>query len=85
MHFGLDLDLSDIDLLNIVLLDTHLDLLDTNTPSKHFVFLSRCLQDIIFSLLKDTKMIRIKLPEKFWLFAESLNMENLFFKNSLYA
>ena len=96
MHFGLDLDLSDIDLLNIVLLDTHLDLLDTNTPSKHFVFLQdvlkassrhlwRCLQDIIFSLLKDTKMIRIKLPEKFWLFAESLNMENLFFKNSLYA
>ena len=66
MHFGHALDLPDIDLLNIVLLDTHLDLLDTDTPSKHFVFLqdvlkassrhpARCLQDIIFSLLKGTK------------------------------
>ena len=43
MHFGFALDSSDIDLLNIDLLDTHLDLLDTDIPSKHFV----CLQDVL--------------------------------------
>ena len=45
MHFGFALDLSDIDLLNIDLLDqryTHLDLLDTDIPSKHFA----CLQNV---------------------------------------
>ena len=45
MHFGFALDLSDIDLLNIDLLDqryTHLDLLDTDIPSKHFV----CFPDV---------------------------------------
>ena len=39
MHFGFVLELSDIDLWNIDLLDTHLDLLDTDIPSKYFVFL----------------------------------------------
>ena len=35
MHSGLALELSNIDLWNINLLDTHLDLLDTNlTPSR---------------------------------------------------
>ena len=43
MHFGFALELSDIDLWNIDLLDTHLDFLDTNIPSKHFV----CLQDVL--------------------------------------
>ena len=46
MHFGFALDLSDIDLLNVDLLDqryTHLDLLDTDIPSKHFV----CFQDVL--------------------------------------
>ena len=42
MHFGFTLDSSDIDLLNIDLLDVHLDLLDTDIPSKYFV----CLQDV---------------------------------------
>ena len=42
MHFGFALDLSDIDLSSIDLLDTHLDLLDTDIPRKHFV----CLQDV---------------------------------------
>ena len=37
MHFGFTLDLPDIDLLNIDLLDTHLDLLDTDISSKNFV------------------------------------------------
>ena len=36
MHFGFALELSDIDLRNIDLLDTHLDLLDTGIPSKYF-------------------------------------------------
>ena len=39
MHFGFALELSDIDLWNIDFLDTHLDLLDTNIPSKYFLFL----------------------------------------------
>ena len=46
MHFRFALDSSDIDLLNIDLLDqryTHLDLLDTDIPSKHFV----CFQDVL--------------------------------------
>ena len=37
MHFGFAIDLSDIDLWYIDLLDTDLDLLDTDIPSKHFV------------------------------------------------
>ena len=39
MHFGFALELSNVDLLNIDLLDTHLDLLDTDIPSKYFVSL----------------------------------------------
>ena len=35
--------MSDIDLWNIDLLDTHLDLSDTDIPSKHFV----CLHDLL--------------------------------------
>ena len=38
MHFGFALDSSDIDLWNIDLLDTHLDLLDTDIPSKRLFF-----------------------------------------------
>ena len=37
MNFGSAWELSDIDLWNIDLLDTHLDLLDTDNPSKYFV------------------------------------------------
>ena len=43
MHYGFALDLSVIDLLNIDLLDAHLDLLDADVPSKHFA----CLQDVL--------------------------------------
>ena len=43
MHFGFVLGSSDIDWWNIDLLDTHLDLLDTDILSKNFV----CLQDIL--------------------------------------
>ena len=42
MHFGFALELSDIDLWNIDLLDTHLDLLDTDIPSEYFA----CLHNI---------------------------------------
>ena len=49
MHFGFALDLSDIDLWNIDLLDTHLDLLDTDIP-RNILFVSetssRYLQDM---------------------------------------
>ena len=43
MHFGFALVSSDKDLLKIDLLDTHLDLLDTDIPSKQFA----CLQDLL--------------------------------------
>ena len=42
MRFGLALELSNVDLLNIDLLDTHLDLIDTDIPSKYFA----CLHNI---------------------------------------
>ena len=42
MHFGFTLELSNVDLLNIDLLDTHLDLLDTDIPSKYFA----CLHNV---------------------------------------
>ena len=43
MHFEFTLDPLDIDLWNIDLLAAHLDLLDTDNSSKHFV----CLQDVL--------------------------------------
>ena len=42
MHFRSALELSNIDLWNINLLDTHLDLLDTDIPTKYFV----CLHNV---------------------------------------
>ena len=44
MHFGFALELSNIDLFNIDLLDTNLDLLDTDIPSKYFVYLQNALK-----------------------------------------
>ena len=48
MYFGFALELSDIDLWNINMLDTHLDLLDTDIPSVSFLSIvsSRRLQDM---------------------------------------
>ena len=55
MHCGFTLDLSDIDLWNIDLLDTHLDLLDADITSKHF-----CLQDV----LKTSSSYAFKTPSR---------------------
>ena len=58
MYFGFALDLSDIDLLNIDLVDqryVHLDLLDTYIPNRHFFVFktsSRLLQRNNFSSSK---------------------------------
>ena len=49
MRFGSALDSSDIDMLNIDLLDTYLDLLDTDIPSKKLV----CFQDSFKTYLPD--------------------------------
>ena len=66
MHFGFALELSNVDLLNIDLLDTHLDLLDTDIPSKYFVCLhnvfkmtSRQLQDMPSRRLEDVFSVTI--------------------------
>ena len=83
-HFGFALDLSDIDLWNIDLLDTHLDLLDADITGKNFacfrdvlktssrydfktcledVFsvtifrLPRCLQDVLWEVLKTSSRL----------------------------
>ena len=42
MNFGFSLELSNVNLLNIDLLDTHLDLLDADIPSKYFA----CLHNV---------------------------------------
>ena len=65
MHFGFALELSNVDLLNIDLLDTHLDLLDKDIPSILLVSImsSRCLQDMLSSsrclqdVLEDAKLL----------------------------
>ena len=46
MHFGFALDMSDIDLRNINLFDTHLDLLDKDISKRFQGMSSRCLQDV---------------------------------------
>ena len=63
MHFGLALELSNVDLFNIDLLDTHLHLLDTDIPSKYFACLynvfktssrhvfKTCFEDIFAGLI----------------------------------
>ena len=60
MHFGFALELSDIDLWNIDLLDTHLDLLGTDIRSIFFVSIvsSRRLQDMSSRHLQDISSTR---------------------------
>ena len=63
MHFGFALELSNVDSLNIDLLDTHLDLLDTDIPSKYFACLhnvSRRLQDMSSRHLQDMPSRRLQ-------------------------
>ena len=62
MHFGFALELSNVDLLNIDLLDTHLDLLDTDIPSKYFV----CLHNVfktssrhVFKTSQDEEVLKM--------------------------
>ena len=62
MHFGFTLDSSDIDLLNIDLLDIHLDLSDTYIPSKQFVSRTswRRLRDMSSRRLQDMSSRRLQ-------------------------
>ena len=55
MYFGFTLESSDIDLWNIDLLDAHLNLLDMDIPSKHFV----CLQDMSSRRLEEVVSVTI--------------------------
>ena len=69
MQFGFALQSSNVDSLNIYLLDTHLDLLDTDIPSKYFIvsiMSSRRLQCNNFSFLKtSSKMSSRRLQDVF--------------------
>ena len=62
MHFGFALELSDIDLWNIVnLLDTHLDLIDTDTPNNHFV----CLHNVFKTFSRHAFSVKnFRLPRR---------------------
>ena len=62
MHFGFVLELSNIDLWNIDLLDTHLDLLDTDIPSilLFSIMSSRRLQDMSSRHLQDMSSRRLE-------------------------
>ena len=72
MHFEFALELADIDLWNIDLLVTHLDLLGTDIPSKYFVSIHNvfrtssrhvfktCLQDMSSRQLQDMSSRRLQ-------------------------
>ena len=52
MHFEFALELLDIDLLNIDLLVKHLNLLDTDIPSKYFVSLHNVFKRSLRQIFK---------------------------------
>ena len=64
MHFGFVLELSNADLLNIDLLDTHLDLLDTDIPQVSIFLVSIIssgrLQDMPSRHLQDMSSRRLQ-------------------------
>ena len=67
MHFPFALELSNLDLLNTYLLDTHLDLLDADIPSKYFACVhnvfktsSRHLQDLSLRHLQEMSSRRFQ-------------------------
>ena len=75
MHFGFALELPNVGLLNVDLLDTNLDLLYTDIPSKYFASLhtvfktssrhvfktsSRRIQDVFARHLGRCKIIMLK-------------------------
>ena len=57
MHFGFALELSNIDLLNIDLLDTNLDLLGTDIPSKYFARLHNDFKARLEHVFKTNKCV----------------------------
>ena len=96
MHFGFTLNSSDIDLWNIDLLDEHLDLVDTDNSSKHFV----CLQDVLQTsprhVLKTSSRHALKMPsrrlqdvfktssaQQFFVFQDVLKTKNCFAEDIL--
>ena len=91
MHFRFALDLSDLDLWNINLLDTHLDLLDADIPSKHFVCLqdvfkmySRCFQRKNFSSSKtSSRRLKDTLRDVFKTSSRCLGDQQMFAGNQL--
>ena len=68
MHFGFALELSDIDLWNTDLLDTHLDLLSpgkyTDIPSKYFVCLHKIFKKSSRHVLKTSSRHVFKTPSR---------------------
>ena len=54
MRFGFALELSNIDLWNIDLLDTHLYLLDTDIPSKYSICLHNVFKTSSIYVLKNS-------------------------------
>ena len=78
MHCGFTLNSSDIDLWNIDLLDEHLDLVDTDNSSKHFV----CLQDVLQTsprhVLKTSSRHALKMPSRDAFKTSSRRLQDVF-------
>ena len=84
MDFGFSLGLSNIDLWNTDLLDTHSDLLDTDIPSKHLVCLhnvfktsSRHLHDMSWRRLQDMSSRRLEDVFSVTIFLLPRNLEDV--------
>ena len=70
MHFGFALICQILDMWDADLLDTDLDFLDTDIPSKHFVCLQdvskTCLEDVVKTCLEDVFNVTIfRFPRRF--------------------
>ena len=74
MHFGFALELSNVDLLNIDLLDTHLDLLYTDIPSKYFA----CLHNVFKTSLRHVLKTSSRPANVCWDLSQTLFLQNFF-------
>ena len=78
MYVGFTLDSSDVDLWNIDLLGTHLDLLETDIPSKHFAFLQDILKTSLKHVLKASSRHVFKTCSRYFFNTTSRHVQDVF-------
>ena len=77
MHFGFALGLSNVDFLNIDFLDTHLDLLNTDIPSKYFACLHNLFKTSWRHVFKtSSRLLQLK-SFSFWKIVTSYVLEDV--------